>query len=139
MVPAGIYLGIDFGQRRIGLAKSDPTGTIASPLMTLSVTSARDAVRQLSKVIEEVQPAGLVIGYPISMSGEKGPACAQIDDLIPELQRSFTGTIHKVDERLTSKAASRVIHQHGRKTGQDKGRVDRIAAVLILQQFLDSR
>ncbi|MFH1372724.1 MAG: Holliday junction resolvase RuvX [bacterium] len=132
------YLGIDYGERRIGLAKSDPTGLIASALTTLEVTGDRDAVSKIGGVIEEYQPNGLVIGYPLSMSGEKSRKCEQVDRFVERLGRIFTGPIHKVDERLSSVEATRTIHAHGQKTGKDKKRIDRLAAVLILQRFLDS-
>jgi putative Holliday junction resolvase len=135
----GIYIGIDFGTRRIGLARSDPTGTIASALTTLEVTSANDAAAKIEAVIEEQRPYGLVIGYPLSLSGESSAKCRQVDSLIEKLAAVFAGPIHKVDERLSSVEARRVIRSHGKKVGQDKKRVDRLAAVLILQQFLDSR
>ena len=132
------FLGIDYGERRIGLAKSDPTGLIASALTTLEVTGDRDAVSKIGGVIEEYQPNGLVIGYPLSMSGEKSRKCEQVDRFVERLGRIFTGPIHKVDERLSSVEATRTIHAHGQKTGKDKKRIDRLAAVLILQRFLDS-
>ncbi len=132
------FLGIDYGTRRIGLAKSDPTGLIASVLTTLEVTGDRDALNQIGAVIEEYQPNGLVIGYPLSMSGEKNRQCEQVDRFIERLGRIFTGPIHKVDERLSSVEATRTLHAHGQKTGKDKKRIDRLAAVLILQRFLDS-
>ncbi|HWR82968.1 MAG TPA: Holliday junction resolvase RuvX [Candidatus Deferrimicrobium sp.] len=131
-------LGIDYGSRRIGVAKSDPMGMIASPLMTLEVSSNRDAIDKLFAIITEYQPDAIVIGYPISMSGEKSRKCQEVDSFIERLQTVFKGPIHKVDERLTSAEAARVVHAHGKKTGQDKKRIDRIAAVIILQQFLDS-
>ena len=132
------FLGIDYGERRIGLAKSDPTGMIASALTTLEVTGDRDAVSKIGGVIEEYQPNGLVIGYPLSMSGEKSHKCEQVDRFVERLGSIFTGPIHKVDERLSSVEATRTIHAHGQKTGKDKKRIDRLAAVLILQRFLDS-
>ncbi len=132
------YIGVDYGNRRVGLAKSDPTGSIASALTTLEVSSDRDALDKISSIIDEYQPVGLVVGYPLLLSGEKGRKCLEVDRFIARLKRIFTGPIHKVDERLSSAEAKRVIHAHGKKTGQDKRRLDRLAAVLILQRFLDA-
>lgn len=131
------FIGIDYGARRIGLAKSDPTGLIASVLTTIEVTSNRNAVDKISKIIEEYQPTGLVVGYPLSLSGEKSRKCLEVDRFIEQLGKIFTGPIHKIDERLSTVEAGHVIHAHGKKVGQDKKRLDRIAAVLILQRFLD--
>ena len=135
--PDRTFIGIDYGRRRIGIAKSDPSGTIATALTTLEVTSLRNAVNKLQSVISEHRPTALVVGYPLRLSGEPGVECREVDELINHLKRCYNGPIHKVDERLSSVAAQRVIHEHGRKTGQDKRRLDRLAAVLILQQFLD--
>jgi putative Holliday junction resolvase len=132
-----IFISIDYGTRHIGLAKSDPTGLIASALTTIEVSSDRDAMDKISAVIEEHQPAGLVIGYPLLLSGEKSRKCLEVDRFIKRLGRIFSGPIHKVDERLSTVEAGRVVHAHGKKVGQDKKRLDRIAAVLILQRFLD--
>jgi putative Holliday junction resolvase len=131
------FISIDYGTRHIGLAKSDPTGLIASALTTIEVSSDRDAINKISAVIEEHQPVGLVIGYPFSMSGEKSRKCLEVDRFIKRLGNIFSGSIHKVDERLSSVEAERVVHAHGKKTGQDKKRLDRLAAALILQRFLD--
>ena len=78
-----------------------------------------------------------MVGYPLLLSGEKGPQCLEVDRFIKRLGRIFSGPIHKVDERLSSVEAARVVHAHGKKTGQDKKRLDRLAAALILQRFLD--
>lgn len=131
------YLAIDYGARRIGIAKSDPTGTIASPLPTLEVTSLKNAVTQIAALIEEYQPAGLVIGYPLSMSGEKSHTCKEVDELIEKLKNIYDGPIHKIDERLSSAEAERTIHSFGKKVGQNKKRVDQLAAMFILQRFLE--
>jgi len=133
------FVGIDYGTRRIGLAKSDPTGLIASPLTTIEITSDREAVEKLANIIHQYQPAGLVIGYPLSLSGDRGPKCREVDRFIEQLGKVYPGPIHKVDERLSSVEAARVIHAHGKKVGTEKRILDRVAAVIILQRFLDER
>ena len=132
-----IFIGIDYGTRRIGLAKSDPTGLIASALTTIEVVSTRDAIDKISRVIKEYHPSGLVFGYPLSLSGEKSGKCRELDRFIEQLRKIYGGPIYKVDERLSTAEAERVLHAHGKKVGQDKKRVDRLAAVIILQRFLD--
>jgi len=131
------YLGIDYGTRRIGIARSDPTGLIASALVTLEVKSVRDALTQIEALIKEHDPNGIVIGYPMHMSGDKSPKCLEIDSFVAKLEKIFSGPIHLMDERYSSVEASGIIHAHGKRVGQDKRRVDRIAAVIILQRFLD--
>ncbi len=133
------FLGIDYGERRIGLAKSDPTGMIASALKTLDVKSNADALSQLERELKEIEPNGIVVGYPLSESGEIGKMCLAIDRFVDRLSTIYSGPIHKVDERYSSLEAESIIHAHGKRIGQDKKRIDRLAAVIILQRFLDEQ
>ncbi len=131
------FIGIDYGERRIGIAKSDPTGLIASALKTLEIKSQKEALEKIEKIIKEYEPNGLVIGYPLHSSGEKSKKCVEIDEFVLKLHEIFDGPIHKSDERYSTKEAMGIIHAHGKKVGQDKKRLDRLAAVIILQRFLD--
>ncbi len=131
------FIGVDFGTRRIGIAKSDPTGLIASALQTLEVRSMKDAVEKTVALLKEYEPAGLVVGYPLLTSGDRSAKCDEIDDFIAKVTRAYPIDVYKVDERYTSQEAAGVIHAHGKRTGKDKKRIDRIAAVIILQRFLD--
>lgn len=131
------FIAIDYGTRRIGLAKSDPTGTIASALTTLEVKSKKDALAQLNDIIEEYQPDKLIIGYPILKSGDKSDKCHEIDAFIEKLRDIFSGPVEKVDEQHSSQEAAGIVHAHGKKAGRDKKRIDRLAAVIILQRYLD--
>ncbi|MFQ6008820.1 MAG: Holliday junction resolvase RuvX [Candidatus Zixiibacteriota bacterium] len=133
------FIGIDYGTRRIGLAKSDPSGLIASALTTIEVTDGRDAIEKISIIIKEHQPVGLVIGYPLSMSGKKSGKCHELDQFMEQLRKIYSGPIYRVDERLSTAEAERILHAHGKKVGQDKKRLDRLSAVIILQRFLDER
>jgi putative Holliday junction resolvase len=137
--PDQTFLGIDYGERRIGIAKSDPTGLIASALATLEVSSVKNALLQILSLIEEIRPAGLVIGYPLHESGDKTPKCEEIDRFLEKLARDYPGPVFRVDERYSSVEAADIIKAHGKKTGRDKKRIDRIAATIILQRFLDER
>ncbi len=133
-----IYIGIDFGERRIGLAKSDPTGMIATAYKTITYKSIKAAVNEILADMEEYGVYGVVVGYPISLSGgSKGERCRMVDDFIERLQKSWNGPIYKVDERFSSVEAEGMIHKHGKKIGRKKERVDRMAAAIILQRFLD--
>lgn len=133
------YLALDYGTRRIGVAKSDPTGLIASAITTLEVRSQKDALSRIEALLDEYQPAGVVVGYPIHDDGSVSEKCAEIDRFIGKLEAVFAGPIYRQDERMSSIEAQSVIHAHGKRSGKDKARIDRIAAVLILQRFLDER
>jgi putative Holliday junction resolvase len=133
------FLGIDYGDRRVGVAKSDPTGLIASPVTTLTVKSMPDAVNQLLRLIEEYEPDGLVVGYPVHDTGEKSEKCREVDRFIQLLAERFDRPIHTIDESFTSQEAVDIIHAHGKKAGKKKERVDKLAAVLLLQRYLDEQ
>ncbi len=133
------YLAIDYGSRRIGLAKSDPSGTIASALVTIEVKSMAEAVKKVVEVIEKYEPNAVVIGYPLLASGEKSRKCLEVDEFAAKIADLYKGEIHKVDESWSTAEAQDVIHAHGKKAGQDKKRLDRLAAVIILQRFLNER
>ncbi|PWB75276.1 Holliday junction resolvase RuvX [candidate division GN15 bacterium] len=130
-------LAIDYGSRRIGLAKSDPTGLIASPIGTLEVTSRRDALSKLRRVIDEIRPTAIVIGYPLLASGDMSDKCLEIDRFIEQLTDSYSGPLLRVDEAHSSTEAHQIIHAHGKRVGRQKKRIDKLAAVIILQRYLD--
>ncbi len=131
------YLAIDYGSRRIGLAKSDPSGTIASALETLEVKSMNEAVKKVVEVIEKYEPNAVVIGYPLLSSGDKSRKCLEGYEFADRIADLYRGEIHKVDESWASKEAQDVVHLHGKRAGKKKARLDRIAAVIILQRFLN--
>ena len=130
-------LAIDYGEKRIGLAKSDPTGIIASTVGTLEVKSFDDALKKVREQIEVYEPQEIVIGYPLLKSGDKSAKCIQVDKFVEKLADFYKKPIHKVDESWTSHEAAAVIHAHGKRIGKKKERVDRLAAAIILQRFLN--
>ncbi len=131
------FLAIDYGTRRIGIAKSDTMGIIASALTTLEVKSQKDALTKILALIEEYEPNGLVFGYPLLKSGDKSDKCREIDKFINKLQEFYNGELFRVDEHASSIEATKILHAHGQKVGKDKKRIDRLAAVIILQRFLE--
>ena len=133
------FLAFDYGERRIGVAKSDPTGLIASALLTLEVKSISDALVKIKSLISEYEPDGLVFGYPLLKSGDKSKKCDEVDRFIEKLSSFATIPVYKVDEYDTSTEAEKIIHAHNKKVGADKKRIDRLAAVLILERFLDEQ
>ncbi len=130
-------LAIDYGTKRIGLAKSDPMAIIASPLTTLEIKSMAEAVKLVAKAINEYNPSTVVIGYPLLASGDKSRKCEEIDAFVEKLSAQYSGPIIRVDEADTSREASSIIRAHGQKVRKDKKRIDRIAAVIILQRYLE--
>ncbi len=133
------FLAIDYGSRRIGVAKSDPMGIIASALITLEVKSQKDALAKILALIDKYKPNGVVFGYPLLKSGDKSDKCREIDKFINKLQETYTGKLFRVDEHASSIEATKILHAHGQKIGKDKKRVDRLAAVIILERFLEEQ
>ena len=131
------FLGIDYGTVRIGLALSDPTGTLASPLPFLENQSPQQVTTALSELIQTHQIAGLVIGLPRNMDGTYGPSAQKVRDFIGQIQKSISLPITPIDERLTTTQASKQLSGMGLNQKQLRKKVDSSSASLILQQYLD--
>ncbi|UCD37699.1 MAG: Holliday junction resolvase RuvX [Fidelibacterota bacterium] len=131
-------LGIDYGERRLGLAVSDPGQVIAQPLTTLVREKSGGWWEQLAVIIAEQKIEAIVVGYPLTLGGLPSRQTETVDRFIRTLQDRATVPIHSFDERLTSVAAKKALIQQGIKTGHRKGEVDRTAAAIMLQDYLDS-
>jgi putative Holliday junction resolvase len=134
-------LGIDFGERRIGLAVSDPTGTLATPLPTLKRRAGkRPPWKELMDIARTKGIGALVVGLPLNLEGEETDWCRSVREFGTTLSNRTGVPVHYVDERLTSVRAERTIRSLGlpRKKREQKDRIDAAAAVLILQHWLDS-
>jgi putative Holliday junction resolvase len=132
-------LGIDYGRKRIGLAVSDSLRLIAQPLTTLLRDPAGKWWQELDGIVHEQEIEALVVGYPLSMKGTPSLQTEEVERFISELKERLSVPVYRFDERLTSAAARRALHERKIKTGHRKAQVDRIAAALILQDYLDSR
>lgn len=137
-VPARI-LAIDYGSRRMGLAVSDPLGITAQGLETLERKNKRRDFARLERVIRDYQVAEIVLGNPLRMSGEEGTQSEKVAAFAEELRQKFQVPVHLWDERLTSAEANRVLREADLSIRKRAQAVDRMAAVLILQSFLQSR
>jgi putative pre-16S rRNA nuclease len=137
--PSARILALDVGARRIGLAVSDPLGFTAQGLDTLRRTNKRTDLAYLESLIAEYKVAEIVVGLPLKMSGQPGSQAEKVSAFAEELRRRFGLPIHLWDERLTSAQANRVLRQSEISIRRRGRAVDRLAAVLILQNFLESR
>ncbi len=137
----GRILALDVGSRRIGLAVSDALGITAQPLETLNRTNKRADFAELKKVIHHHSVTQIVVGNPLNMSGEPGQQAEKIAAFAEELRSRSGLPVHLWDERLTSTEAHRILDDsgHSKDRMHRKGKVDQIAAVLILQSFMQSR
>lgn len=133
-------LGVDFGEKRIGLAVSDPTGTLASPLETVTRRRGkRPPWRRMGELARAHEVGQAVVGLPLGSDGEENEWCAEVRRLGTELERRLEIPVVYVDERMTSVLAEQAIRSIGLKKSdrEEKGRIDAAAAALILQSWLD--
>ena len=131
-------LGIDFGDVRVGLALSDLTKTISKPFETIKYINLEDLSLQLKVIIEEKEVDTLVVGIPFNMSGKDTKQTVKVREFVLFTENTINLPIHLIDERLTSKEAEKTMHTLNIKTGHNKGTIDKIAASIILQEYLDS-
>ncbi len=128
-------LGIDYGSVRIGVAVSDVSETIAGPLVT--VKNRNGCLEEILELCRDNQVHTIVIGYPRNMNGTEGENCRKVDEFAQRLVQAGNFDIIKWDERLSSVAIHSMLAETGARVGKDKGKVDRMAAVYILQGYLD--
>jgi putative Holliday junction resolvase len=135
----GRILAIDHGSRRIGLAVTDPLGITAQGLETLQRKNNRADFGRLEKIIREYEVKEIVLGNPLRMSGLEGTQSQKVAEFAEELRKRFQLPVHLWDERLTSAEANRLLRENEVSTKRRVQAVDRMAAVLILQSFMQSR
>jgi putative pre-16S rRNA nuclease len=133
----GRLLAVDYGERRIGLAVSDPTGTIASPAgHILRRRGKRPPIAEIVRRAEELGARGFVVGLPLDQSGEDTPRAAEVRRIAAELERRTGLPVELLDERFTTAAALRAVREMGGSTKGRKGDVDALAATVLLQHAL---
>ena len=129
-------LGVDLGTVRVGLAVSDPEGILAQPL---DVIPRDNAELEVAERAAHLEVAEIVVGMPITMDGTRGHAAQTAEAFAAELEVRTGLPVARWDERLSTKEAERAMRATGKSAKQQRGMVDKIAAALILQSFLDSR
>ncbi len=127
------------GDVRIGVALSDETGTLASGLPTLLRVGPRKDVRAVAQLVRDREVGEVVVGLPRRLDGTVGPQAEKVLAFADSLRASLRVPIEMWDERLTTVEAERILREAGAKARERKAKVDRIAAVLILQGYLDAR
>jgi putative Holliday junction resolvase len=132
-------LGLDVGRKRIGVAGCDRTGLIATGITTIERSSFDRDVEQFQKIVNERQVEILIVGLPYSMDGTLGFQARQVQKFATRLAKALKLPIEYVDERLTSFQAEQMLIAEKRSPSRNKALIDRKAAALILQQWLDAR
>jgi len=132
------YLGLDIGNRRIGVAVSDELGLTAQPVLTLERRhNRREDLRSLSRMARRFTVAAIVVGNPLQLSGDISPQAQKTQAFAAELGELTGLPIHLWDERLTTRDAHQILYEAGRPRQQHRHVVDQVAATLILQSFID--
>jgi putative pre-16S rRNA nuclease len=133
----GRLLAIDYGERRIGLAISDPTGTIASPAgVIVRRAGKRPPIAEIVRRADALEARGFVMGLPLDGSGDETPRTTEVRAIAAELTKRTGFSVVLVDERYTTAKALRAIHEMGGSTKGRKGDVDALAATILLQHAL---
>lgn len=134
----GRLLAVDYGERRIGLAISDPTGTIASPAgYILRRAGKRPPIAEIIRRAAELEAVGFVVGLPLDEQGEDTPRVTEVRRIAGELEKRTGFPVRLLDERFTTAAALRAIREMGGSTRGRKGDVDALAATVLLQHALN--
>ena len=133
----GRTLGLDIGDRWIGVALSDPLGILASPLTRVERRDDEGAVKAIADLVQKHEAKAVVAGLPYSMNGSLGPQAVSVQDFLRKLGQSLSVPIQTSDERLSTVAATQGMIEAGVSRESRKGRIDAAAAALILQWYLD--
>lgn len=131
-------LSLDIGDVRIGVAISDPSGSVATPLTVLDARSLRADLRPLLRLMEDYEVGLVVAGLPLGMSGTEGPQARAVRTTVEWLRGVLPVPIELWDERLSSAEARRVMSESGVSDRKKRGSVDKLAAAIFLQSYLDA-
>ncbi len=137
-MPARV-LGLDPGARRIGVAVSDPTGTIATPLATIENRGEAPVLSELRRLLRDTQADGVVVGLPVRTDGREGPEAQAARAWAERLARALNLPVALWDERLTTAGAERALIESGVRREKRRSVIDQAAAQWMLQSFLDAR
>ncbi len=132
-----IYLGLDYGSKRIGIACSDETATIADPVGIIMYDSKEKLWSELQKNVQELRADAVIVGLPLRTSGEEGPEARAVLKFVEELKKYISCDIVTWDERFTSQEADRLLRELDLSIKKRKEKRDAIAAKIMLQSYLD--
>jgi putative holliday junction resolvase len=130
-------LAVDPGSKRVGLALSDPSGTIASALVTVAAQPYATLAARLAAIAREQEAVRIVVGLPRRLDGSRGPEAAAAERLAAEIRAAAGLPVETVDERLTTAMAERSLIEGGVSRAKRRESIDRVAATLLLQSHLD--
>jgi putative Holliday junction resolvase len=136
----GRRLGVDFGKVRVGVARCDPDGILATPVATLTRSGRPESAvaREIATLADDDGAIEILIGWPTHLSGQRGPAAVAAEHFAVTLASSWPGPVRLIDERLSTVQAQGALHAAGRSERTSRAVIDQVAAVLILQSALDA-
>jgi len=137
-LPPGRWIGVDLGQKRVGLALSDPTGTIATALATVEYRGPVHLIGELRKYVKQTGAVGLVIGLPRRTDGSEGPEALEARQAAGMIRRDLALPVALWDERMTTRIAAQTLRESGMNSRNSRQVVDRVAAQILLQSYLDA-
>lgn len=136
----GRVMGIDYGERRVGIAMSDSMRMVSTPLETIEVGTSKLVFRRLRELVEEQNVSAVVVGLPLHMDGGKGDLALAAEAFAEKIRRQVPKVeVHLWDERLSSAEAERMLRHGDAKASRRKAMRDQLAAQLVLQSWLDAR
>lgn len=142
LAPSGtalVALALDIGETRIGIAVSDRSGRIATPVKVLPAAEVTGLAKPFRLILEDYEPDVIVSGRPMTMAGERGPQAERVENIARKLAEDLDLPLEFADERLSSREAKRILREQGLNEKQMRGKVDMVAASLFLQSWLDAR
>lgn len=132
-------LGLDIGSVRIGVAVSDPSGRVASPIAVLDARRIERDITELQHLVEDYEIERIVVGLPLTLAGEEGPQAADVRSAASRLSAGLAVPVEFHDERNSSAEARRSMREGGMSDKQQRGSLDKVAAAIVLQGWLDAR
>ena len=132
-------MGIDYGSKRLGVAISDSSATLAQPVTVVERSKIANDLMALAKLAKDYDVEEIVVGYPLSLTGVAGKQAAIVDSFIKKLEVEFALPVAKYDERLSSKEADVWLKQMGVRGQKAIKKIDSVAAALILQSYMDRK
>lgn len=130
-------MGLDIGDKKIGVSLSDPSRTLASPLTTIIRTSDEQAIAEIIRIIDKHNVIQVIVGMPYSLNGDIGRQARKVLEFKEKIAQSIVADIVMQDERLSSVSADQKLREAGKKGSKLKSEMDAAAATIILQSYLD--
>lgn len=130
-------MALDLGEKRVGIAVSDPTQTIAQPLKTVPYTTTKELISDLSEILQKYEIEKIIVGHPLTLKGKSSAKTHEIEKIFNKLASSISIPLRLFDERLTTILAHGTMRQLDKKPSMERDKIDQLAAMHLLQNYLD--